>query len=122
MNTHSILLICFVLLSGIAKAQKHEQSPPIKQTAAETTTFKETSDREHESHVNAMPFGAGGQVKMLYDRRQRPQAVYLNHKVHIVYNYNQEFVSKEDYFKLLKIYAFYGIPRFNYTTVIDISN
>lgn len=31
-------------------------------------------------------FGEGGQVKMLYDSRQRPQAVYLNDKVHIVYN------------------------------------
>ncbi len=31
-------------------------------------------------------FGEGGQIKMLYDRRQRPQAVYLNEKVHIVFN------------------------------------
>ena len=33
-----------------------------------------------------MAFGAGGQIKMLYDRRQRPQSVYLNNKVHIVFN------------------------------------
>ena len=33
-----------------------------------------------------MVFGEGGQIKMLYDQRQRPQAVYLNDKVHIVYN------------------------------------
>jgi len=31
-------------------------------------------------------FGQGGQIKMLYDRRQRPQSVYLNDKVHIVFN------------------------------------
>ncbi|HCO95221.1 MAG TPA: hypothetical protein DIU00_14930 [Phycisphaerales bacterium] len=31
-------------------------------------------------------FGQGGQIKMLYDRRQRPQSVYLNKKVHIVFN------------------------------------
>ena len=31
-------------------------------------------------------FGQGGQIKMLYDRRQRPQSVYLNNKVHIVFN------------------------------------
>jgi hypothetical protein len=31
-------------------------------------------------------FGEGGQIKMLYDRRQRPQSVYLNNKVHIVFN------------------------------------
>ncbi len=33
-----------------------------------------------------MAFGEGGQIKMLYDRRQRPQSVYLNDKVHIVFN------------------------------------
>ncbi len=31
-------------------------------------------------------FGYGGQIKMLYDRRQRPQAVYLHDKVHVVFN------------------------------------
>ena len=31
-------------------------------------------------------FGHGGQVKMLYDSRQRPQAVYLNDKLHIFFN------------------------------------
>lgn len=31
-------------------------------------------------------FGEGGQIKMLYDRRQRPPSVYLNNKVHIVFN------------------------------------
>ncbi len=31
-------------------------------------------------------FGNKGQVKMLYDLRQRPQAVYLNKKLHIVFN------------------------------------
>jgi len=33
-------------------------------------------------------FGEGGQIKMLYDRRQRPQSIYLNGKVHIVFNAN----------------------------------
>ena len=31
-------------------------------------------------------FGEGGQIKTLYDNRQRPQAVYLNGKIHIVFN------------------------------------
>ena len=34
----------------------------------------------------AVSFGEGGQIKMLYDARQRPQAVYLNDKLHIVFN------------------------------------
>ncbi|MCH8119264.1 MAG: BNR-4 repeat-containing protein [Planctomycetes bacterium] len=33
----------------------------------------------------AVVFGEGGQLNMLYDRRQRPQAVYLEDKVHIVF-------------------------------------
>lgn len=33
-----------------------------------------------------LSFGEGGQIKMLYDRRQRPQSVYLNGKVCIVFN------------------------------------
>ena len=31
-------------------------------------------------------FGEKGQVKMIYDARQRPQSVYMNDKLHIVFN------------------------------------
>ena len=41
---------------------------------------------DSDSRSEAMPFGNGGQKKMLYDRRQRPQAVYLDGKVHLVFN------------------------------------
>jgi len=58
-------LVCCVLLSPAVRA---EDVPP---TEAELAT---------------MAFGHGGQIKMLYDRRQRPQAVYLGNKVHIVFN------------------------------------
>jgi len=37
-------------------------------------------------NYQTLVFGDGGQIKMLYDRRQRPQSVYLNGKVHIVFN------------------------------------
>ena len=33
-----------------------------------------------------VPFGSGEQLKMIYDRRLRPQAVYFNDKVYLVYN------------------------------------
>ena len=36
--------------------------------------------------VEILPFGEGGGFKMLYDCRQRPQAVYLKNKLYIVYN------------------------------------
>lgn len=38
------------------------------------------------SDYQTFSFGERGQIKMLYDRRQRPQSVYLNGKVYIVYN------------------------------------
>ena len=38
------------------------------------------------SSDHIVSFGKGGQLKMLYDRRQRPQSVYLDGKVHIVFN------------------------------------
>jgi len=38
------------------------------------------------SDTQFFTFGEGGQIKMLYDRRQRPQSIYLNGKVHIVFN------------------------------------
>ncbi len=42
--------------------------------------------RIQKSNYKILPFGVGGQMKMLYDRRQRPQSVYLNGKVHLVIN------------------------------------
>lgn len=47
-------------------------------------------DEPFEKSGIVMPFGKGGQIKMLYDRRQRPQSVYLNGKVHIVFNADGE--------------------------------
>jgi len=38
------------------------------------------------TNYQTLSFGEGGQIKMLYDRRQRPQSVYLNGKVHLVFN------------------------------------
>ncbi|MFY0653822.1 MAG: BNR-4 repeat-containing protein [Cyclobacteriaceae bacterium] len=38
------------------------------------------------TRYSVLPFGEGGQIKMLYDRRQRPQSVYLNGKVHLAIN------------------------------------
>ena len=35
---------------------------------------------------NILPFGDAGKFKMLYDARQRPQSVYLNDRLYIVYN------------------------------------
>jgi hypothetical protein len=44
------------------------------------------SEEEKKNGITVIPFGSGGQVKMIYDRRQRPQAVFINDKVEIVYN------------------------------------
>jgi hypothetical protein len=39
-----------------------------------------------ETDFSFIPFGSGGQLKMIYDRRQRPQALFIDNKVHLVYN------------------------------------
>lgn len=33
-----------------------------------------------------IPFGEGGTKKMTYDRRQRPQAMFMGNRIHLVYN------------------------------------
>jgi len=43
-------------------------------------------DTQKKTDFSVVPFGSGGQLKMIYDRRQRPQAIFINHKVYIVYN------------------------------------
>ena len=45
-----------------------------------------SAQAEFTDRSEPMAFGKGGQKKMLYDRRQRPQAVYLDGKVHLVFN------------------------------------
>ncbi|MEX0323270.1 MAG: sialate O-acetylesterase [Puniceicoccaceae bacterium] len=44
------------------------------------------SVQQASSDLTFVPFGEGGQLKMIYDRRQRPQAIYMNDKVYMVYN------------------------------------
>ena len=66
-------LICLVLLTIIGCGERRGGS-------TRTSTDLTQADQL------AAAFGQGGQIKMLYDRRQRPQAVYLNEKVHIVFN------------------------------------
>ena len=44
------------------------------------------SQKSPGSDYEILAFGEGGQIKMLYDRRQRPQSVYLNGNAYIVFN------------------------------------
>ncbi|MDX1286408.1 MAG: hypothetical protein R3182_15435, partial [Draconibacterium sp.] len=48
------------------------------------------SQKVEKKRFQTFEFGERGQIKMLYDRRQRPQSVYLNGKVHIVFNAGAE--------------------------------
>lgn len=62
MQTNCLILI-FCLFSIVSLAQKVE-----------------------EDNIKVYAFGEGGTKKMTYDRRQQPQAVLLNNKIHLVYN------------------------------------
>ena len=48
------------------------------------------AQRVEKTNYQTLSFGEGGQIKMLYDRRQRPQSVFLNGKVHLVFNAGAE--------------------------------
>jgi len=52
-----------------------------------STSFFQNIDK---INYQTYEFGKRGQIKMLYDRRQRPQSVYLNGKVHVVFNAGAE--------------------------------
>jgi len=84
-------LICLVLLTMIGCGEKQERptqaSTDIIQDSTDAAPAK-MSPMQEQQKANQVPmaFGEGGQIKMLYDRRQRPQSIYLNNKVHIVFN------------------------------------
>jgi hypothetical protein len=44
------------------------------------------SQKSEEESYQLIPFGEGGQHKMTYDRRMRPQAVFMGDEIHLVYN------------------------------------
>lgn len=44
------------------------------------------AQKVEKAEYQTLSFGEGGQVKMIYDRRHHPQAVFLNNKVFFVYN------------------------------------
>jgi hypothetical protein len=72
--------VCLVLLIVVGCSERQE-----KPTQAAPAKIPPMQKQKKANHVT-MPFGEGGQIKMLYDRRQRPQSIYLNNKVHIVFN------------------------------------
>ena len=52
-------------------------------------TFQLNAQSTLISNYTIYPFGEGGNLKMLYDRRQRPQAVKEGNEIYIVYNGNK---------------------------------
>ncbi len=73
----TILLFAVILLPGSCTGKASEQRTEGDGSEANTAT---------EADFQIYPFGEGGQIKMLYDRRQRPQSVYLNGMAYIVFN------------------------------------
>jgi len=69
-------LVCLVLFIIVGCGEKPKKPTRTKPDLTQAPPAK----------ISPTPFGEGGQIKMLYDRRQRPQSIYLNNKVHIVFN------------------------------------
>jgi len=83
--------VCLVLLTMIACGEKQDRPAQtrtdITHDSAQAAQAKMFPMQElQKTDRFPVAFGTGGQIKMLYDRRQRPQSVYLNNKVHIVFN------------------------------------
>ena len=83
--------VCLLLLTMIGCGEKQEKLTQtrtgITQDSTQAAPAKISSTQERQKADQfPMAFGEGGQIKMLYDRRQRPQSVYLNDKIHIVFN------------------------------------
>ena len=74
---------CLLLASVVISAQ---QSIPVGQKGPVSASAhsQEASIGKQDRHV--MAFGENGQIKMLYDRRQRPQSVLLNEAAYIALN------------------------------------
>ncbi|MBW7990777.1 MAG: hypothetical protein FVQ84_12290 [Planctomycetes bacterium] len=79
--------VCLVLLIIIGCGEKPEKPTQISADITQAAQAK-TSPMQKQQKAGQLPiaFGEGGQIKMLYDRRQRPQSIYLNNKVHLVFN------------------------------------
>ena len=79
--------VCLVLLTMISCSEQKEKPTQTSADIAQAAPAKMLTWQE-QRRVDQFPiaFGEGGQIKMLYDRRQRPPSVYLNNKVHIVFN------------------------------------
>lgn len=82
---------CLILLTmiawgeGLEKPSRTGTNTTRDSTQAAPAKMSRTQVQTKANQV-ITAFGEGGQIKMLYDRRQRPQSIYLNNKVHIVFN------------------------------------
>ncbi len=57
-----------------------------KNNSRGSTLDHTVAGNDQNTGFSVFPFGSGGQVKMIYDRRHHPQAVFMNNKVYMVYN------------------------------------
>jgi hypothetical protein len=78
--------VCLVLLTMIGCDEKQGKPTPTRANITQAPPANMSSMQGWKNDHIPVAFGEGGQVKMLYDRRQRPPSVYLNNKVHIVFN------------------------------------
>ena len=73
--------VCLVLLTMIGCGEKSEKPTQTRVDITQAAPAKMSPTQEQQKAVQVpMAFGEGGQIKMLYDRRQRPQSIYLNTK------------------------------------------
>ncbi|HKI88392.1 MAG TPA: BNR-4 repeat-containing protein [Draconibacterium sp.] len=75
-----ILLFLFIPFSFPGNIEKENNQVSLSANAGNDAVTRDKTE------FTIVSFGSGGQIKMIYDRRHRPQSVFLNNKVYIVYN------------------------------------
>lgn len=84
---------CLVLLTMTAWGEGLERPSQTGTDPTHAVPIKMSLTQERlKAERVPVAFGEGGQIKMLYDRRQRPQSVYFNNKVHVVFNAGRQIV------------------------------
>lgn len=78
-------LVVFSIIFLTISSSFSQDTEKYKQRSS--TAYAENDFKSLEKNAfSVVPFGNGGQVKMIYDRRLRPQAVFTNNKIFMVFN------------------------------------
>ena len=81
--------------------------------------FISCAQKSEKVSYQIIPFGEGGQHKMTYDRRMRPQAVFMGDEIHLVYNGGAPADAKERT-RTMRFATSYNLKTNNFSENIEL--